>query len=128
MSLYDDLADSAFMGKDKFRHQLQANSHLGQQLDRSQFNNFNNQYDTSDSGKVNQDENFSQFGLAEGFKDDFTNSGKTADIVRHLAHNSNLDNSAFLLQSQYPPRDTKLAKEDLFSKRTVIGHDLDDEP
>ena len=46
--------------------------------------------------------------------------------MRHLATNSNLDTSAFLLQSQLP-KDTKLAKEDLFSKRHVIGEDFDDE-
>jgi hypothetical protein len=103
MSLYDDLADSSYLGKDQFRNQLQANSQLNDhRLDRSQIG----YDDTSDSGKVNQDENFSQFGgIGDGGfigKDDFANSGKTTmqdDVVRHLGNHSNLDNSAFLLNS-----------------------------
>ncbi len=37
-----------------------------------------------------------------------------------------MDSSAFLLHSQQP-RDTKLAKEDLFSKRHAIPVDFDNE-
>jgi hypothetical protein len=74
---------------------------------------------------VNQDEEYSDNFLP---KDEFTGSGKTHELGQ-----SNFDGADsrlnYLLQSQLPqPRDTKLAKEDLFSKRHVLSDDIDDDP